>query len=406
MYLKNKADCCGCTACSSVCQHDAIIMQPDTMGFLYPVVDKSKCINCGLCEKICAFKNNYDISLNLSAPAAYAARHKEMAEIMKSRSGAAFVAISDYVLERGGVVYGAGYTEHFRVVHKRALTKEQRDEFRGSKYVQSDMRGVLLQVKQDLIDGLQVLFSGTPCQTASLNKFVGPRLREKLILVDIVCHGVPGPYLWRDYISYLERMHGDKITEASFRDKKWFGWTSHHESFKFKHGGIERRKTTYTFMFYRHIMFRPSCGECHFCNIKRPSDFTLADFWGWEKSVPGFNNDDKGCSLVLINTVKGKNIFDAVSDCMDVIPVQLDKVLQPNLMRPSVLSPLSARFSEDYAKRGLTYVMKRYGNIGWRYKLRTLCAKSLRKIKSGIKKVYQSISCIIPVGRIKDIKLL
>ena len=136
--ITNPADCCGCTACASVCSHNAISMKPDTLGFLYPVVDKDKCIECGLCEKVCAFHDNYDKSLNLDKPEAYAARHKDMKEVETSRSGAAFIAISDYIIENGGIVYGAGYVDHFRVVHKRAVSKEERDEFKGSKYREFD----------------------------------------------------------------------------------------------------------------------------------------------------------------------------------------------------------------------------------------------------------------------------
>lgn len=237
IQITDKSQCCGCTACASICAHDAITMQPDTLGFLYPVVDKDKCVDCGLCEKVCAFNDHYDTSLNLPKPDAYAARHKDMKEVETSRSGAAFIAISDYVLENGGVVYGAGYTDHFRVVHKRAVTKEERDEFKGSKYVQSDLTGVFRRVKQDLKDGLTVLFSGTPCQTAGLHSYIGKKLRANLILVDIVCHGVPGPYIWRDYIAYLEKKQGDKICWVNFRDKQKFGWKAHHETFKFVNGG-------------------------------------------------------------------------------------------------------------------------------------------------------------------------
>ena len=146
--INNPADCCGCTACASVCTHNAIIMQPDALGFLYPKVDETLCIDCGLCEKVCAFNENYDKSCNLDKPQAYAARHKDMNEVETSRSGAAFIAISDYILEIGGVVYGAGYTDHFRVIHKRATSKEERNEFKGSKYVQSDMNTVFKQVKK------------------------------------------------------------------------------------------------------------------------------------------------------------------------------------------------------------------------------------------------------------------
>lgn len=235
--ITNPVDCCGCTACASICNHNAIKMEPDTLGFLYPVVDISKCTDCGLCEKVCSFNDDYDKSLNLSEPIAYGARHKDIDEVMRSRSGAAFAAISDYILENGGVVYGAGFAEHFRVVHKRAATKEERDEFRGSKYVQSDMNTVYRQVREDLKDGLTVLFTGTPCQTAGLNSFVGKKLRDNLYLIDIVCHGVPSPYIWRDYVSYLEEKQGDEIIWVNFRDKQRFGWTAHRESFIFKMGG-------------------------------------------------------------------------------------------------------------------------------------------------------------------------
>ncbi|MBO5187186.1 MAG: Coenzyme F420 hydrogenase/dehydrogenase, beta subunit C-terminal domain [Prevotella sp.] len=230
--ITNPADCCGCTACADICAHEAITMEPDALGFLYPRVDETKCVDCGLCEKVCAFNDQYDKSLALPIPDAYAARHRDVNEIMKSRSGAVFVAISDYVLENGGVVYGAGYKDHFRVVHKRAATKEERDEFRGSKYVQSDLTGVFSRVRQDLKNGLTVLFSGTPCQTAALNSYVGKKLRENLLLIDIVCHGVPGPFVWRDYIEYIEKKQGARVSVVNFRDKK-YGWRTHYETFEF-----------------------------------------------------------------------------------------------------------------------------------------------------------------------------
>lgn len=231
--ITNPSDCCGCTACASVCTHNAITMKPDALGFLYPKVDKEKCTNCGLCEKVCAFHENYDKSHNLSEPDAYAVRHKDIKEVESSRSGAAFIAMSDYIIEQGGIVYGVGYTDHFRVVHKRATTKEERDEFKGSKYVQSDLTGIFRKVKEDLKTGKTVLFSGTPCQTAGLHSYVGKKLREKLILIDIVCHGVPSPYIWRDYLKYLETKHNSEICYVNFRDKSKFGWKAHKETFKF-----------------------------------------------------------------------------------------------------------------------------------------------------------------------------
>lgn len=381
--IKTPADCCGCTACASICPHDAITMKPDALGFLYPDVDDSKCIDCGLCEKVCAFNDNYDTSLNLDKPLAYGARHKDMKEIETSRSGAAFIAISDYILEQGGVVYGAGYTDHFRVVHKRATTKEERDEFKGSKYVQSDMCGVFRQVKKDLRDGLIVLFSGTPCQTSGLNSYVGKKLRENLYLVDIVCHGVPSPFVWRDYLAYLEKKQGSPIVWVNFRDKQKYGWAAHHETFKFK---TEGGKMSFKYLFYKHIMFRKSCGKCHFTNLKRPSDITIADFWGWEKTDPRFNEDDKGCSLVLLNTEKGRKLFEAVKKQLNTIPVELQDCIQPNMQRPSVIDEKRDQFEREYAKHGFKYIYFKYGEDGIRYKLKQLKTQIKQRIKRFLKR--------------------
>lgn len=369
IQITNKADCCGCTACASVCAHHAISMEPDVMGFLYPKVDTDKCTECGLCEKVCAFNPNYDKSLNLPEPQIYAARHKDMHEIETSRSGAAFIAISDYVLEQGGVVYGAGYAEHFRVVHKRATNKEERNEFKGSKYVQSDLRDIFPQVKADLKQGLTVLFSGTPCQTAGLASYIGKRLREKLILVDIVCHGVPAPYIWRDYLTYLEKKYKQPIVEVNFRDKSRVGWNEHIESFVFQDGS-KKEFNTYTYLFYRHIMLRPSCSKCHYTNFNRPSDFTLADYWGWKKLSPDFNKDNKGCSLLFVNTEKGLEIFEKRKEELNYLATNQELCIQPNLQQPSKFDTQWIEFEKLYKKQGFAAVAKRYGNLGWRYILR------------------------------------
>lgn len=161
--IKNPQDCCGCTACANICPRKAITMQPDALGFLYPQIDKDICTNCGLCEKVCAFNENYDKNTD-NILDVYAVRHKDIKEIEKSRSGAMFVAITDYILENNGVVYGAGYSDHFRVTHKRAVTKTERDEFRGSKYVQSELGSTFTKVYKDLKNGALVCFSGTPAK--------------------------------------------------------------------------------------------------------------------------------------------------------------------------------------------------------------------------------------------------
>lgn len=383
IQVTNAEDCCGCSACASICPHDAITMKPDVLGFLYPHVDVEKCINCGLCEKVCSFNSNYDKTDNLIKPDAYALRHKDINEIEKSRSGAAFIAISDYIIEHDGVIYGAGYTDHFRVIHKRASTKEERNEFRGSKYVQSDMNSVFRQVKQDLEKGLIVLFSGTPCQTSGLNAYIGKKLRKNLFLMDIVCHGVPAPYIWKDYLNYLEKKNGSSICEVNFRDKQKFGWTAHKETFEFTDRyNASKNYSCYTYLFYQHIMFRHSCGNCHFCNTIRPSDMTIADFWGWEKTDPNFNKDDKGVSLALINTPKGSELFEKIKEKVELREAKIENCLQPNLQYPSVIHPQRMVFEKEYGAYGFKYVYYKYGNVGWRYKLKTLSRKIKSKIKS------------------------
>lgn len=375
IQITDKSQCSGCTACASICAHQAIEMVPDALGFLYPQVDKDKCVDCGLCDKVCAFNKNYDRSENLPEPKAYGARHKDINEVMQSRSGAVFAAITDYVLEHSGVVYGAGYKDHFRVAHKRATTKEERDEFRGSKYVQSDLTGVFQSVKKDLQNGLYVLFSGTPCQTAGLNAFIGKRLKENLLLVDVICHGVPAPRIWADYIKSLEKKHGKEIVWASFRNKEHSGWSDHKEAFVYANEKQVDERTLYTNLFYKGIMYRKSCAVCHFTNMQRPSDMTLGDFWGWEKWDSAFNVDDKGVSLVLCNTEKGLAFFDKISSSLSYKAATSDQYMQSRLEYPATEHPKRDKFERDYAKYGFEYVCKH------NYDKRPLWRRVLSKFK-------------------------
>ena len=383
--ITDKTQCCGCTACASICPKEAITMVPDVLGFKYPEVDLSKCIECGLCEKVCAFNDNYDKSQNLKEPEIYAARHKDIHEVETSRSGAAFIAISDYILDNGGIVYGVSYKDHFRVVHKRAATKDERNEFKGSKYVQSDLDGIFKHVKEDLKKGYTVLFSGTPCQTAGLNSFVGKKLRENLILVDIVCHGVPGPYIWRDYLTYIEKKYKSKVAKVDFRDKSRVGWSGHIESFVFENGNKIESKL-YTNLFYKHIMFRQSCGVCHYTNFKRPSDITIADYWVWNKTDPNINADNKGISLILVNTDTGSKIFETIKKkYLTTISVKKENCIQPNLEHPSIINVKRLEFEHDYNCKDIQYVIKKYGRI----ELKDMLKKDIARIKNNIIKILR-----------------
>lgn len=380
--IKDREHCCGCTACKSICPHNAIKMQADGLGFLYPAVNMSLCKDCGLCDRVCEFNSDYDRSFNLSSPIIYAVRHRDLNEVKTSRSGAAFIALSDWILAQNGVVYGAGYTDHFRVVHKRATSAYERNEFKGSKYVQSDLNETFVSVKKDLLDGRKVMFSGTPCQTSGLASFIDNKLRANLYLVDIVCHGVPSPYIWRDYIKHIENKRREDIISLDFRDKSELGWAAHQESFTFPSGKIY--KHTFTHLFYEHIMFRPSCKVCHFTNFSRPSDLTLGDYWGWQNTDPIINKDDRGVSLLFCNTKKGLNLFNSISHSLFVKEVDKSQCLQPNLQNPSVFHADWLAFENDYISNGFEFIAKKYGDMGLKYLLKRI----LNKLRTLYKMIF------------------
>ena len=202
--IVEKKDCCGCTACASICPHNSITMKPDVMGFLYPVVDMTSCVECGLCEKVCQFHDDYKRYGNYNVPEVYGCRHKDLEELSHSQSGAAAWAITQTFLESPGVVYGVGYESVTHIVHKRATSLDECQEFRGSKYVQSDLRGVFRQVKNDLKEGYRVLFFGTACQVSGLKSYIPVSLHERLFIVDIVCHATPSPAFWKSYVEYMQ----------------------------------------------------------------------------------------------------------------------------------------------------------------------------------------------------------
>ena len=346
--LRDKEQCSGCTACMNSCPHQAIRMQPDRLGFLYPRIDRTLCTCCGVCEKVCPFTGQASSEVGRPLPTAYAVRHQDLRQVAASQSGAAFIALSDSVMELGGVVYGAGYEGHFRVVHQRAVTVDERDRFRGSKYVQSDLGTVFRSVKTDLQAGKTVLFTGTPCQTAGLSAFLPVSLKKRLVLVDLVCHGVASPYLWRDYLRYLEHVHGAELVAVDFRDKR-FGWHSHRESFRFKDG-----HSLYPgFTIYQDCNLRPSCGSCPFAGLKHPADITIGDFWGIEKTELRTKDDNKGFSLLLCHTDKGKTVFEQSRKHLEVYPMKPEACLQPNLQEPTHLPCSHRLIGKFYHRTGL-----------------------------------------------------
>lgn len=356
---RSNSDCSGCSACADVCPVTAISMQANKEGFLYPVIDHTLCIHCGKCDRVCGFVPKSQPEAGYEFPRAYGVKHKNEATRITSRSGAAFIAFSDHILDADGVVYGAAFQEDFSVKHIRATTREARDRMKGAKYVQSDVTGIYPQVAADLNAGKSVLFSGTPCQVSGLLAMLDARKisRKNLVCCDLVCHGTPSPAIWKDYLAYIEEKNQSPIKTANFRDKR-FGWDSHCESFLLENGrDIVSRD--YTDLFYDHIMMRPSCHHCHFANVNRVADLTLADFWGIEKNDASFD-DNKGVSLVLVSSEKGADLLEAVKEQLHWFQCDIANCLQPTLVKPTVASGRRAAFWNDYEQMAFPAFLKKY----------------------------------------------
>ncbi len=294
---------------------------------------------------------------NWRRPKCYAVKHRDEAVVELSRSGGIFTAVSDYVLDQGGVVYGCVLTDDFKAVHVRAMDKIERDAMRGSKYIQSDIGDTYKNVKKDLLDGLRVLFTGTSCQVAGLKGFLEKNY-ENLFCVDIVCHGVPSPAVWNAYLRWQEEKIGQKIVDVKFRNKKDFGWRDHVESLMMDNGEQVDSKV-FTKMFYDHAILRPCCYECPFKSVMHPGDITIADYWGIEKVAPEFD-DNKGVSLVLINNDRGNELFEKVKKDLQWKLTKIEYSMQPPLIAPFSKPRSREKFWRNYNKKGFKYVVKRY----------------------------------------------
>ena len=357
---KRREECCGCSACADICPVKAIEMKTDEEGFLYPVINNDKCINCKMCDNVCSFEKVQKRPKPFDLPLAYGVKYKIQSERESSRSGAAFIGISNVVLQNNGVVYGAVMQSDFSVKHMRAENTKQRDEMKKAKYVQSTMVGICAGIEKDLRDNREVLFSGTPCQVAGVKSYLHMKKipDDKFYSCDLVCHGVPSPLIWKKNIKFIEEKYHTQIVEANFRDKE-FGWDSHCESFILKGRKKKVVSRNYTDMFYDHIMFRPSCHICPFANVQRPGDITLADFWGIEKHDRAFD-DNRGVSLVLVNSRAGKELFDKAAPQFDFFACDIQNCLQPTLIRPSAPSPRREEFWKDLRGMSFDKFIKKY----------------------------------------------
>lgn len=380
LELKDKTACCGCQACLEACPAKCISMVPDDEGFLYPKINQADCIDCHLCEKVCPQLNARPLDQPDTPLTCYAAISQDISIRLQSSSGGVFSLLADSVLKRGGVVFGARFDDNFLVFHSFTETEEGLSPFRGSKYVQSDLRGAYSQVRSFLKEKRPVLFTGTPCQIAGLRSFLHNKEDEKLYLVSIVCHGAPSPRIWKDYLDAVTS--GVTPTSVNMRNKD-NGWGEYRIVVQ-KDGhdalNVQALDTVYMKAFLSNLTLRPSCYSCPFRG-NHGSDLTLGDYWGIENVHPEMT-DDKGTSLVLVYTQKGKQLLERAD--LFLQESQYEDALKgnPSIIHPSWKPAERDLFWRSYKRRGLQ-ALGSFTTINTRTKLRNLWARLLRKIRKG-----------------------
>lgn len=336
-------DCCGCSTCFNICPVQAITMQEDREGFKYPKIDERSCINCGKCEKACPVLHAETAGRTLH-PAFYAVWNRQDEARLSSSSGGVFRVLAEDVLADGGVVYGAAFDVHNRLRHVRAESADALVPLTGSKYVQSEIGTAFCQVRADLKNGRRVLFTGTPCQVAGLYAFLGGD-DANLLTADILCHGVPSPAVFE---RYLESLGVGEKCRIEFRNKD-NGWKKYevvvgdrvHETF---------RANAYMKGFLSNLYLRPSCASCRFVGCRRPGDLTLGDFWGAGNFRKRYD-DDKGTSLVLLNSPKARSIFQTLQDKFSLaeqVPSDSAVPFNPSLVHASKPDARRAAFFDDF----------------------------------------------------------
>lgn len=360
--LRDKKECCGCSACSQVCPHHCITMIQDQEGFLYPSIDETKCTQCGLCKKVCPIINQYDSSQPIKVLGAI---NKDKNIQVNSSSGGAFTVFAKHVINNNGVVFGAVFNDEWEVQHDAIENISHLSALRGSKYVQSIMGDSYKRVKAYLDKGREVLFSGTPCQVAGLKHFLR-RDYNNLFTIEVVCHGVPSPTVWRDYLSTLrlqlsnnDSEYGIYIHNIRFRDK-YKGWQRYYfrVDYRITNGDFSflERFDRNIFMrgFLKNIYLRPSCYDCPAKQFKSRADISLADFWGIELVHKDFYDKD-GVGLIFINTQKGVATFDTIRSEIDCIITDYQKAITHNpCIAKSVAKPkYRERFWDLYRQKGI-----------------------------------------------------
>lgn len=376
--------CCGCGLCQNVCPVEAIDMKTDEKGFLYPVINAEKCINCGKCLRNCAYKKYEDCSHD-KMPISIAAAYSKMESVVKkSSSGGIFFELAQYILSQGGIVYGAAFSNDFSLRHIGIDSIKNIDPLLGSKYVQSNILNVYKEIKDKLQKGKHVMFVGTPCQCSAVKSYC-EGYNEKLYVVDFVCHGVPSQLLLKDHIKYVEKKFGKKVVRYTPRSKI-AGW-GHHELFEFSDGTSDYTHPltqAYKHMFHSDLPIRNSCYNCPFTNFDRPGDITMADYWGLKESEPNLCHAE-GTSMILINTNKGAALLKKIETvCINETSIStINKDKQPHLYRPLFKKEAQIQqFWLEYQKFGYEFLANKYANCNKKALLK-------RRIKNNI--IYKKI---------------
>lgn len=353
-----RAQCCGCSACADACPQKTIVMQEDQEGFYYPKIQRELCIECGGCERVCPWKEGENKE-ELRKFFGVRAKNDELRRT--STSGGAFPVLAGYILQLGGVIYGAGFDSSMRLTHQRADDCEKLIRLVQTKYIQSDLAGIYQRLSRDLQDKRNVLFVGTPCQTEAVRKLFGTTYPQ-LILVDLICYGVPSPGIWEDYVRYLEKKHGGKLNAFYFRDKRNRN-NGHTVSYQVDSREFvnDYSKDPFIAMFNSNCILRPSCHECKFSTLQRNSDITIGDFWGIEKKAPDMD-DGMGTSLVILHTHKAAQLWDAVQDRFQYIECAEHEALQPRLISPTMVSKKRKLFFKLYRRIPFGLLVLSFGN--------------------------------------------
>lgn len=359
--LCEKELCTGCLACYNVCPNGTITVVTNDEGFVYPEINHSTCLKCGKCQRACPVLRDLK---SVGEQSAYKGWAKDKDLVTMSSSGAVFSLLSSQVLNKEGYVYGAAFDENLDLKHMYAHTENEMPKLRGSKYVQSFIGDTFKEIKKQLDGDKYVLFCGTPCQVAGLNSFLGKKEYSKLMTIDLVCHGVPSPKVFRSFKEWLEQKYNSRILSYGFRDKKW-SWMRFNSIVTFKNGTEyfgKWEEDPWMRGFLREYFLRPSCHQCKFANMNRQGDITLADYWSYYHKKGELKNRDTGCSLILMNTDKGRRAFESCKSQMHFYPITLEEARGCNqaLNRCFPASPNRTEFWKDYNNMTFGSVIEKY----------------------------------------------